>query len=470
MSIRDSHQRFRLFDLANRFQTLSQDGRVAHFPYEDYFELINYYDEQNQRDTSLQVIDHALVYHEYSVEFYVRRAELLIDQHQEEQALLTLQTAEKLSPSTLSIALLRSVALSKLDLFDDALECLNDVKQTAGRSERSDIYYYEARVLERCKQYDRAYDALKISLRYHSENEHALRGLFSLQYFTRWGECRDLFEQAVHRNSYNANAWYALGEIHSVENDPHRAIECFENAYLSNPGFTDAYKRTAEEWINIGNPREALKCFEEIRRHLSRDFDSLLKVGHCYEQLGNYQMAIETLRHALEIGFDDAEIDEVHFVIGKCYAATGNHRTAISFYNTALKIEDRREEYYLEAGRSCEQIGKLRRADQFFRQAAIIGAESYECWNELALFYLRHGKTERALLALDEGLLHSGMSPIYYCRAVVLLKANRRKEGLRAFHEALECEYDEHELFFEMLPEYDNDTEVLALIRTLAPL
>ncbi|MEK7255577.1 MAG: tetratricopeptide repeat protein, partial [Bacteroidota bacterium] len=101
MGQRNFKHRHHIFQLITQYERLSEK-RAVHFANEvPYVQLIDYFEGECLLERALEVAGHAIHQFPYSVEFQVRKAELLLENREPKEALTILDKAEVLSPGFL---------------------------------------------------------------------------------------------------------------------------------------------------------------------------------------------------------------------------------------------------------------------------------------------------------------------------------------------------------------------------------
>ena len=465
-------ERYELISLAVRFEDPSRPAARRKMSGEDLHQLINYYDQNQQLESAFDVIEYALERGEPTADFLIRRAELYLNMRQEAHALDCLDRAEADDPNSLRIALLRAKALARLDLFDDALGLLEELKLTATPTEKSDIYYYQAYVYE-CRgraYFDEAFTCLQHAILFNENNTAAYEAFFSVRYLKRWSECLGLFKRKTEENPYHAPSWYALGEIHADECMRKQAINCFEYAYLSDPTHLRAYMRAAEEWRNIGRPEEALKCYADVEKRIRRNPEALREVGSCYLHLQRYAPALELLRAAFRLEQKYGTLNgELHWLIGRCYLGLQRPKQAARYFIQAIQFDETNDSYHLDLARAHADQGKVKSAIRHYARAVEYMPDLNESWFEYILYLQKNNRCEQALATLEEGNLGIHNPEFDYIKVILWYREGQTDRALHLLGDALDNDFDAHEILGQWGAELLNDTRVSALIEAKTP-
>lgn len=467
MRQRKSVHRQAIFNLINRFENMLDKGIVC-FPDErPYHELINYYEGEYLLDRALEVANYALLQFGYAPEFYLRKAELLLEKKQAEKALATLDQVEQLVPGFLSTSLLRAEGFAALSMAEEAILLLDSLKEGATDKQLAEIYVREALIYNQAKEYERMFFVLKAALKYDPTNNDALsRMWYCVEYARKHEESVELHERILEEEPYCALAWYNLGAAYQYLCEYEKAKQAYEYAFLVKDDFEFAYRDCAEVCLYMHQYKKALQCYQEVLERFEPDADLFQHIGICYQKLGNHLVGRTFFEKSAML---DPCNDEAYFLVGECHAGQKQWNKAIQSYLKAIRIEDKREDYFAGLAEAYCQIGKYRKAETFFREATEIAPDDASYWIRLARFYMDSHRLEDALSVLDEAEEYSYSSDFLYLRSALLFKLDKKREALLVLEDALCENFDAHDSLFDLIPVLENDSEVKAVISIFQP-
>lgn len=467
MRQRKSLDRQAVFHLISKLEDMIDKGGVF-FPNEgQYLDLINYYEGEYLFDRALEVIDFAILQYSLSLEFYLRRAELLLQASQSEQALATLDKVDMLAPGCLTSSLLRAEGLAALDMHEEAFNLLDELETDATSEELSRIYELKGLIHHHLKEYEQEFILLKAALLEDPTNNEALsRMWYCVETARKHKESVKLHQHIINQTPYSTLAWYNLGASQQYLANHEEAIEAYEYAFLTNPSFTFAYRACAEVCMDIKNYQKALECYQELLEQSEPDDDLFLQIGKCYQNLKNYPVALTFLEQAIAF---NALNDEALYQIGVCYAAQKKWKKAIEAYLKAIRTNELDENYFAALGEAFFQTGNYKDAEIHLKAAADIAPEMADYWIRLARFYMDTQRIEEALNVLDEAEEYTFGSEILYYRSAFLFKMGKKREALLVLEEALCEDFYAHGSMFSLLPMMAKDSEVKAVISIFQP-
>lgn len=451
-----------LLDLVAEYESLTERETAPFLDAKAYEQLIDFYEEEDQLDRALEVVEHATAHHPFSVDFYLKKAHLLIVDERPEQALSVLDRATAFAPLEPEVTLLRAEAFIHLNQLDIAGGILDSLKPEAEGELLSDILFVESMIYHHQELYEMAYFSLRESLRVFPSNQDALERIWSsIDMCKRYEEAIDLFESILEVDAYSTLAWYYLGHAHSYQGNYAQAIECYEYAYLTDETFEAGCRECAELCLQLKLYRKALRYYEELMENFDPDSEVLQNIGLCHQNLEQYRIARTFYTQALN--YDPLD-DEVLFHIGECFAKEENWERAIRYFQKAIDIEDSREEYFGSLATAYGNVRDMESACHYFEKAIEVAPEESRYWIEYACFLVSEEHGGEALEVIEEAEENAGGTELLYCRVACLFSTGRRQEGLYRLGEALEEEFEAHHLLFEYLPSLEADPDIISVI------
>lgn len=451
-----------LLELVTDYEALREQGQEVVWEEKALAQVIEYYERENQLPRAIEATNYAIKTFAYSADFYLKKAQLLIDNQEEALALKVLEEASNLAPYDPEVGILRAEALCQMGLQEEALDLLEMLKTDADSATLANIYVCEAAVHESSEEYEQMYYALKEALQENPRHEEALEKLWLCVEATRkYGESIALHQEVIEADPYSYLAWYNLGHAHAYLGNYKEAIESYEYAFLTNEKFEFAYRDCAEMCFEVKQYRKALQCYEDILERFESDSEVYFCMGQCYQQLEDYTGARANYAKALNL---DPYNDEILFCIGECYARAGKWKSAVKAFKKAIDIEDFREEYYAAIAEAYAELGEAEQAETNFKKAVEIAPDQIEYWMQYTGFLIETDRVEEALDVLHEAEDYSTGAELLYCRIACLFALGRRQEALYWLGEALEEDFEMHEALFEVLPSLRTDADVINII------
>ncbi len=452
-----------LINLITDFEYKFDQGILDYLDEKTLNQLIEYYESELLYDKALEVVDIALEQYKYRSEFYITKARILINDNKLESGLIFLDKAEIIAPYERDILILKVKALSIKKEFEKAEALLIELKSYAMKDDLIDILLAESFYYEHRKDYKEMYNVLKECLKLDYSNKEALdRFVLAVEVSKNFKDSIIFNTALIDAHPYNHLAWYNLGLSYYGTWEYEKAIDALEYSFIIDQNFEQGYMECAEVCVQQNDFARALDIYKEVNERFGPDQDVMINIASCHMKLNQIVEAKILLLKALKM---DSHNDEIYYMLGECFAMNNNWYSAINAYLKGIEIDAEREEYYLALAKSYVQVEEYNKATINFNKACQICNEETIYWKEYACFIIKMGLYKEALLILDEAEEYTFGSDLLYCRAITLFFMKKKKLGLEILAEALEEDYSQYHIIYELAPELEIDQEISSMIK-----
>ncbi len=448
--------------LVSEFEAMAERGVLSILNERSYSLLIEHYMKEDIFDRAIEVINHALRNYFYSVEFYIKKAQLLAKAGHNSEALKVLDAAAMFSPNDEEMAMTRADILIQLGLSEEATHLIERLKGSSDAWVVSHAYILEGKLLRAQSLPELAFAAFRSAVFANSRNETAFEAYWSFAESNKKYEASaHIFEKIIDRDPYSYLSWFYYGHTQSYLGNYHEALEAYEYAFIINPDFELAYKEYADVCYLLKLYNKVLRCCEEYQERFGVNSDFVKWRGICYQKLGNTELARFYLHQALNLEPLD---DELFYHLGECYLTEEKLSKAIKYFSKAISIEEYREEYYCSLANALAQVGDIIQAEDNYWAAINIAESDPIYWLNYANFLINNDRKEEALELLCEAEDNTVGNQAVFGKVACLFCMGRRQEALFRLSEIIIEDYESHPILFEMLPELTDDSEVINLI------
>jgi len=444
-----------LIDLVTEYEVMSKKGTVIFYEESVFYSFIDYYQSEQDYDSALATVKDALQQHNFSALLHYKKAQLLsILCHDSclEQALEAIVQAENLSPTNMPIQLLKAQLLARQQNFSEAFAIIDQLKDNSLEEleELAEVYYYEGLLFEQLGNYESMYYRWSEGLLLNPNHTEIWQRIWmSIERSQKFEECAQLFRAIVDEEPYCHLAWFYLGHSLSYQNRYEEAVDAYEYAFVIDNKFEEAYKECAANCLIMNDYAKALDFYQEALLHVEPDGELLYNIGRCYQYQGIVDIALNFYEEAIE--FDEYN-DEIYFHIGTCSIEQGKLDTAIEYFKKAIDLDNRQEHYYSALALTYYKLGELEKAFNCFNTATELAPEDPTLWVDFATFLLNIDYTEEALHILVKSDDSAYGAELLYCRVACLYKLGRDKEAIDVLAEALQEDFDKHQLLLDLIP------------------
>ena len=452
-----------LVDLVKRYEE-SIKAHSAFFEEDSYEQIVLFYQENREFNKALKVVESALEQYAYSPFFYIKKAEILANQKQFDNALDALDKAQSLDPSDINIFLIRAdVYLWQGNHAAAMAETAFGLSIAEDDEDKCDLYLEIADIWEDQEKYYEVIDALKSAIKYDPLSEEALNRLWFCTELTENFESSIVFHtELVEISPYSYLAWFNLGHAYAGLNQYEKSLEAFEFVMAIDDTFDAVYICCGDVKYNMGLYDESINFYLDAIKISKPNKELYLKTAETYEQLNDYTKARTYLRKAISV---DPYYDEAFFRIGETYRAEENWTKAISHYERAAKIGKENAEYMAALAEAYMSTDQGERAVELFERIFQLEVHSKQSWINLATAYFNIERYHEAFQLLqDAEEKYPNSADLFYIKSIFHLQAGNINEAIVNLERGLLANFDEHTIIFEMDKSLINNTAIIQVI------
>ncbi len=451
-----------LQNLVSGFEVLTERGEVGTYSKNEFLQLINFYRNKCNIGKSLEIVDLAIEQFKYITNFYIVKSSLLLESNNPNLALKYLDHCENISPYAFEVKILKAKAYAMKGDIDIAGNLLNELRSFSNLNFNVEVNIIRSYIYEHLGEYEDMFNVLKETLVIDPLNKEALKRINTATIFTKkYEESIDFHKKLIDSTPYNYMAWFNIGQIYTVLSEYEEAIDSLEYSFLINPDFEDGYLEYSDLCNQIGKYNKATVVYEEYLELFDGDSELYVNLIYAHLKLKNFDKAE---RYAIESIKTDSYNDEAYFLLGKVYKSNKRWEKALNAFHKAIEIEDEREEYYEALADMYINLGDNNKAEKYFDIIMSMDTLEEKYYIRYIRFLLSHKKYDKAyhIIKKSEDNIYS---PLFnYLKSVIYFKVDNKKEALLILDSALEDNYDEHNMLFELAPELKYDNEVASII------
>ncbi len=452
--------------MARDFEERLRQGYQTYIDLLSVEEIFQYYLSELNLLKAAKLIRYAQLIHAESAELLRKEAWLEMELRQHEAALLCIEQALNLDPMDPEIIFLKTEILARLDRYDEAIELLRsmlsitlspkevllqmgNVAQMCGKESQSEQYYREA--LNHAPDFEEAVYELAFLLESLDKEEEAIH----------------VYEDFLEKRPYAPHVWYELGRLYVQSELLEKALEAYDYAIIVQETIDkSAYFRAIYQkgiiLLDMGQAREAMACFLKANDCQPNDMHNLFYMGRAYQAEGLLKDAIRYFQRVVKL---DADYMEAWAEIGACLERCEKFLEAVYYYQKAYRLEEENEKLAFRIA-CCEyKLGNLFSAQEHLCQALELQADAICIWKEWAALLTADGRPGAALAFLEKGLESHPKNPEWYYLFAGYAFLNRQQAlGINKLRNALLMDVDQVHLFFDIVPDLEQDVLIQGLI------
>lgn len=464
MEFEDSLEQDEIRQLVMAYEEAGRDKTRLFLDSDAFEQIIVFYLEHRELTKAEAAIEDALHQFPYEAFFYVKKAELMAETGQTEEAFDLLDFAERIDASDPNIWLVRAdLYLWQGDYARSEAVIQQGLALDMEPEERCELLLELADVYENQQKITEMVEVLKKALRVMPKSEEALGRLwFHYEVSEQFQDSIDFHNELVDLSPYNTLAWFNLGHAYASLDRFDEALDALGYCVAIDEQFEPAHTCMGDVYFLRLQYDEALQCYL-LSLQIQDAFKELyFKVGECYERKLDYKKAKQHFRKAISI---DPQYDEAFFHIGEIQVAQHEYAQAARSFEKAHKLNPDDPEYINALADVYMFHLDDERAIGLYEQAVRLDSGQKQSYVNLATAYFNFNCPEQAFIVLDQAEEQfEDYADLLYIRFVFTYRTGSRKDSLLILQQALSADYALHHLVFDMDEKIAQDPEVMRII------
>jgi tetratricopeptide (TPR) repeat protein len=458
-----------IVELIQQYEEAVESKETVFFEQEKFEQIIQFYEENNEANKALRVIESALEHYSFSAYFHTKKAEILANQRRFDEALAALDMAESLDPTDLNILLIRADVYLWQGRHEEAMaQVETGLSVSTFAEDKSELYLQMADIYEDQEKFAEMKEALKMALYEDPESEEGLNRIwFCTELLQKYEESIELHKKLIDLSPYSYLAWFNLGHAYVGVGDFENALEAFGFVIAIDENYDAAYVCSADVLYNLEKYDESLKFYLDAIKLSKPNKELYLKTGETYEKLHDLPKARTFIRKAISL---DPYFDEAFFKIGETYRSEENWVKVISSFERALKLSKDNIDYLTALAETYLIIDDAEKAIDMFERVFQLEPENKQSWINLATAYYNIENYRKAFQVLTEAeKKYENNADIFYIKSVFYLQIGNRHEAFLNLERGLLIDFEQHSIIFEMDDSLLDNDSVLQLIEQYRP-
>ncbi|HRH37619.1 MAG TPA: tetratricopeptide repeat protein [Flavobacteriales bacterium] len=251
--------------------------------------------------------------------------------------------------------------------------------------------------------------------------------------------CVQRYESMLHRKGdafFDVEEFELIIDHYLEQNNTHRAKEVLELAQKQHPGSLDVMFSEAIVLMNMGRLTKALEVLDAIGKLEPFNEEVHLHKAGIYSQLRNYRRAIEHYKRALELA--DEGKDDILLDLAFEYENIEGWELAVDSLKKALEINPENEAVLYELAYVLDLMDANQVSVAFFKRFTNEYPYSFVAWFNLGNALSRLERFEESNEALELCLaIEEKFSSAYFSKARNLLLVGQYEKAIECYNEAL---------------------------------
>ncbi len=174
-----------------------------------------------------------------------------------------------------------------------------------------------------------------------------------------------IYNTLIQENPADSDLKIQLGNLYIKSGDDKNALNCFEEIKKTNGG-VDTLIALGGIYRRLGRYDDSLAMLQDALATKEKSVQSLYSMGFTYRQMGRYDDAIDCFKNVINQNPRDV-LAFNH--LGAIYALRGDHDKAISTYQRGLKIDQNHPVLQMNLAKSFEATGDTQKALSHYEAA-----------------------------------------------------------------------------------------------------
>jgi tetratricopeptide (TPR) repeat protein len=240
----------------------------------------------------------------------------------------------------------------------------------AGFQCRGFIHWYQGRLDQAVRDYDRAIDLKPDARTYfsraiaHADSNNQALSLKDQESAKQLGAAT-VIEVAKKEHTV---AYYIRARDSAARGENERAISDFTRAITLAPSFIAAFEGRALAYIALGKAELGIQDLTAVATAMPKDPSIYVSRGNAYLKIPDYEKAIMDFTMALDL---DPDLVEPRFKRAFAHAKLRSYSEAIDDYKIVIDLQPTYIEAYFECGKAYLNRGDLRRDNSDYHEAVV---------------------------------------------------------------------------------------------------
>lgn len=441
-----------VLEAVERFERMISTEKEVYFDVHQIESIFEFYIEKYLFEQADRILQIGLRQHPQASSLRVKQAGILADQGQLDAALSLLkQVAPIESTNTEVFITLGWISLQQNEV-NQAVEYFQKAVEMAFEDEQ-EVLLEIGYNLNQMDVFDESVPFLE---RLILKNPNHESGLFELAFaLDRTGHRKRsiaTYQRLLDVNPFSENGWYNLGILYNKEERFVEALQAYEFTIALNPNHGEAFFNKGNSLAHAGEFAEALDAYLE-NVSLSRDvLSSYQYIADCWEQLGNYDMAIRFYRLVTK---EDPENGDAWYGMGTALMEKEEFTGGLQAVDQAISINPIHADYWFAHARGLFELEKVEDACRSLENGLNIDPEEVSGWIELLKLKIVLEPTfDLAEFLKEIHEKYDDVAAIHYLAAVIHFKYYDDKgKAIQEFKWAYEISTDGLNTLSEDFPE-----------------
>lgn len=243
------------------------------------------------------------------------------------------------------------------------------------------------------------------------------------------------YSRAIQHNPQAAAAFYNRGVAYADLGQVETAIADYDQAVQLNPQDARIFNHRGNAYLSLGDIEAALADYNSAVRLNPHDAGAFYNRANVRADLGQAEAALADYNQAIQLDPQDARTFNNRGII---YIDLGDPEAALADYNQAIQLNPRYGLAYNNRGNAYRNLGNFEAALADYNQAIQFDPHYANAYNNRGAVYAQLGQYEAALTDFDRALaLDPQLQGAFYFRGIAHADLGQYEAAVADFDQAL---------------------------------
>jgi tetratricopeptide (TPR) repeat protein len=301
----------------------------------------------------------------------------------------------------------------------------------------------------------------------------------------RYDEAIEYFKKSLKVKHNGPISYYLIGVCFANQKKYEKSVEYYKKALKINSDYGEAYQGMADALLKLGKYKDSIEYYKktlEYKPFIFKMIDQIGGIGIDIEEQDIYNDIIANLEKAMKFDKGDAE---AYYLIAFTYENLKNYEKAIEYYKKALKMKsDFVEAYYrigivyherkmyersienckkalelkhdhayayLNIGSALNNLGKSGEAVEYFKKALKVKPDTFQSYHNIGIVLASQGNLGEAITNYQKALeINPNFSESYYEMGNVFVKQKKYEKAIEYYKKTIKIMPDYADAYFNI--------------------
>ena len=445
----------------SKFESMLKTNSVFFFDSNEFENIIHHYLESGKIALAKKAIKLGMSQHPTSLNLKLFQVEILIFENKLNEADRILSPLFEIEPNNEELYIQKANIYSKKDQHEKAIEVFKSAIKIS--DDCADLYSLIGMEYLFLDQFQDAKVNFIKCIELDVEDYSALYNIiYCFDFLDDTEGAIEYLNSYLDKNPYCEVAWHQLGKQYTETKELVKAVTAFDFAIISDDTFIGAYLEKAKVLEKLNRLEEAIENYKITIAIENSNPYALVKIGYCFERLGNEELALQNYYLAVE---QDPALDNGWMRITKFFNSKKDYLKALFYINKAIDIDPESASYWRLYSTINERLNKLEEAERGYKKTLELGDNELNTWLSRGDILIKLGEDEAAKFNFVQALeYHPKSEELEFRLSGVCLKLNNMEAGYAHLLTGLHINSEHVFILEELFPEVYNRKAVLQLI------